>query len=116
MKIKNNVEFESFNDGVCTIYSESRVKEGDYNIRYSGLGFSKRVMGIQRHFIADAYHKKVDKVIRIPIIPIIEEYDIVKIDKTLYSIELIQELKDTNPPSYQLNMKICERNLTGNLK
>lgn len=114
MLIKNsNIQFERFSDGVCDIYTET--SDGNYSPKYSKVGFTKRTIGIQRHFIADAYHKKVDKVIRIPRVPILEYFDIVKIDEILYSIELIQELEDTNPISYQLNLKISERKLTGNV-
>lgn len=114
MIIKNsNIQFERFTDGICSIYTET--SEGNYSVKYSSVGFTKRTMGIQRHFISDAYHKKVDKVIRIPKIPRLEHYDLLKIDKDLYSIELIQELEDANPPCFQLNLKISERKLNGNV-
>lgn len=108
MKLKpNNIEFVSFSDGVCDIYYEDN--EGNKEYKYISLGFSNRVLGYNRYFTARANQVKVNAVIRIPKVSGIDTHDEVEIRGVgKYSIELIQEIFETNPPCLDLTLKQLE--------
>lgn len=107
MKIKTDIEFISFSDGICDIYTEDEEKNKTY--KYNSLGFTQRVLGFNRYFTASANQVKVNAVIRVPKVPNINNHDIVEIKgKGRYSIELLQEITDTNPPSIDLTLKQLE--------
>ena len=108
MKIKtNNIEFISFNDGVCDIYSED--EEGNKSYKYRSLGFTNRVLGLNRHYAARAAQVQTNSVIRIPQLPGVDNHDTVEI-KGLgrYDIELIQNIFESNPLSMDLTLRQLE--------
>lgn len=108
MKIKtDNIEFISFNDGVCDIYTVD--EEENKTNKYTGLGFSDSVLGFNRHFAAKAVQVKVNAVIKIPKVNGIDTHDTVDI-KGLgkYDIEMVQNKFDTNPPSIDLTLRQLE--------
>lgn len=108
MKIKTkSIEFESFNDGICSIYTED--EEGNKIYKYKRIGFTKRVLGFNRYFAAKAVQVKTDTVIRIPQIKGIDNNDSVVISGFgRYTIELIQEINTTNPKSLDLTLNQLE--------
>lgn len=108
MKIKTeNIEFVSFNDGICNIYTED--EEGNRVDKYIGLSFSNRVLGFKRYFTAAASQVKTDRVIRIPQVPGVDNHDTVEISGIgKYNIELVQSIFDTNPPSIDLTLRQLE--------
>jgi len=107
MKIKTDIEFQSYKDGVCKIYSED--EEGNKNIKYPNLGFDNRVLGYNRHFAAKAVQVQANAVIRIPKLPGIDMHDILEIPNLgKYDIELAQNIKDSNPPSIDLTLRQLE--------
>lgn len=108
MKIKaDNIEFISFSDGVCDIYTED--EEGNKTYKYNGLGFSNRVLGYNRAFAAKAAQVQANAVIRIPQVSGIDMHDTLEI-KGLgkYDIELVQNIFNTNPLSIDLTLKQLE--------
>ncbi len=103
MKIKTNgIEFESFNDGICNIYSED--EENARTNKYVALGFSNRILGYGRVFGAKAYQIEVNRVIRIPKLQGINNYDFVEIEGVKYGVKLVQEIYDANPESIDLTL------------
>ena len=107
MKIKTDIEFISFSDGVCNIYKldedENRTE------KYIGLGFSNRVLGYNRVFVAAANQVQVNRVIKIPNLLNIDTHDTVEIKGMgKYGIELVQIIYDTNPPSIDLTLRELE--------
>lgn len=103
MKIKTDTEFISFNDGVCNIFT----LDGDgerLTDKYSDLGFSKRILGFKRYFEASSRQIDINRVIRIPQIGGIDNYDYVEIDSTIYGVKMVQPIYDTNPPSMDLTL------------
>ena len=102
MKIKTPNEFISFNSGVCDIYS---INDDEKNYKFRSLAFSNNVLGFKRFYSAKASQVNIDKVITIPKICGIDNYDKVDISGIEYDIELIQEKFDTNPPSLDLTLK-----------
>lgn len=108
MRIKtDNIEFISFNDGVCDIYMED--DDGNKAYKYTGLGFNNRVLGFGRYFEAKAVQVKTNAVIRIPQIPGIDTHDTLEIRGLgRYDIELVQDIYETNPPSIDLTLRQLE--------
>lgn len=104
MKIKpDNIEFISFSDGVCNIYSED--DEGNKTYKYKGLGFSNRVLGFKRFYAAAASQTDINKVIRIPQLKGITTYDHVEINGDIFDIKMVQAIYDTNPPCIDLTLQ-----------
>jgi hypothetical protein len=103
MKIKTETEFVAFNDGVCNIFSNDYEDERLPN-KYTNLGFSKRVLGFKRFFEASARQIDINRVIRIPLLPGIDNYDYVEIDSVVYGVKMVQEIYDTNPPCIDLTL------------
>ncbi|MCL6573155.1 MAG: hypothetical protein K6T88_15970 [Bacillus sp. (in: Bacteria)] len=104
MKIKiGNIEFSTFNDGICNIFTNDEQEERLPN-KYSKLGFSNRVLGFKRYFEASARQIDINRVIRIPQVPGIDNYDFVEIDSVIYGVKMVQEIYDTNPPCIDLTL------------
>ncbi|QXE19997.1 hypothetical protein [Clostridium sp. 001] len=108
MKIKrNNIEFISFSDGICDIYTED--EEGNKLYKYKKLGFTNRVLGYNRAFAAKAVQVQTNAVIRIPQVIGIDIHDTVEVaDIGKYDIELAQVIFTTNPPSIDLTLRQVE--------
>lgn len=107
MKIKTDIEFESFSDGVCDIYTKDDDNKPVY--KYKSLGFNNRALGYNRVFAAKAVQVQTNAVIRIPKVQGIDIHDIVAISgKGKYDIELTQTKFETNPPSIDLTLRILE--------
>lgn len=107
MKIKTDIEFESFSDGICDIYTEDEEKNKTY--KYTALGFSNRVLGYNRVFAAKAVQVQTNAVIRVPQVVGIDIHDTLEIkNKGRYEIKLTQNKFDTNPPSIDLTLKQLE--------
>ena len=106
MKIKTDVEFTCFDDGICNIYYEDEA--GVKNIKYNNLGFSNRVLGFKRFYEAAANKINVNRVIRIPKVEGIDNFDSVDIDEGLgvikYGVKLVQQIYESNPPSIDLTL------------
>ena len=104
MKIKiGNIEFASFTDGVCDIYTTDYEDEKLPN-KYTSLAFSNRVLGFKRYFDAAARQIDVNRVIRIPQVPGITTYDYVVINTVTYGVKMVQEIYDTNPLTIDLTL------------
>lgn len=107
MKIKTDVEFISFGDGVCDIYTVD--DEGARTDRFIGLAFSNRALGYNRVFAASAAQVVANRVIRIPQVGGVDTYDTVEITGVgKYRIELVQTMLDTNPVSIDLTLRQLE--------
>jgi len=108
LKIKiDNIEFQSFNDGICDIYSLDNDDTPVY--KHEKLGFNKRILGYNRVFAAKASQVQVNAVIRIPNLKDVEIHDIIVIyGMGKYDIQLIQDVLDSNPLSRDLTLKQLE--------
>lgn len=105
MKIKTDgIEFQSFNDGVCNIYSTDEKDVRLEQNKYNNLCFDNRILGFGRVFEAKARQIDVNRVIRIPQVPGIDNYDYVEIEGIKYGVKLVQPIYDTNPPSIDLTL------------
>lgn len=108
MKITTgNIEFVSFSDGICDIYTED--DNGNKINKYTNLGFSNRVLGFGRHYAAAAVQVQTNAVIRIPQVPGIDSHDTLEIKGMgKYDIELAQRISYTNPLSIDLTLRQLE--------
>jgi len=103
MKIKTDTEFTNFNDGICNIFTIDENSERVAN-KYTSLGFGNRVLGFKRYFEASARQIDINRVIRIPQLDGIDNYDYVEIDSVIYGVKMVQPIYDTNPPSIDLTL------------
>ncbi|NFH89763.1 hypothetical protein FDA33_06025 [Clostridium botulinum] len=108
MKIPNRkVEFQAYKDGICNIYYED--EEGQKTYKYTDLNFNKRVLGFNRHYAAKAVQVQTDMVIRIPLVSNINNHDLLNIKGVgKFSIELVQDKFECNPPSLDLTLRQLE--------
>lgn len=108
MKIKTpNIEFISFSDGICNIYSEDDA--GNKIPKYEALGFSNKTLGFNRYYAGKAANVEINRVIKIPDIPNIDNHDMVEINGVgKFFIELVQFKDDTNPLSKDLTLRQLE--------
>ena len=108
MKIKTETEFLSFSDGVCSIYTKDYDDNKIVPNKYTSLGFNNRILGFKRYFEAAANQIEINRVIRIPNVPGITNYDFVEIDEGLgiinYGVKMVQIIYDTNPLSIDLTL------------
>lgn len=105
MKVKSDIEFISFSDGICNIYTE--YDNGQKKNKYAALGFNKRVLGYKKYLAASANQMQINRVIRIPMLKNIDTYDSVEIkDEGKYNIKFLQEIYDTNPPCIDLTLQV----------
>ena len=104
MKIKiGNIEFSNFNDGVCNIFTTDENEERLPN-KYTSLGFENRVLGFKRYFEASARQININRVIRIPQLGNIDNFDFVEIDGIKYGVKMVQPIYGTNPLSTDLTL------------
>lgn len=104
MKIKiANIEFTTFSDGICNIFTTDEDGERVAN-KHTNLGFDNRVLGFKRYFEASARQIEINRVIRIPQLAGIDNYDYVEIDSVIYGVKMVQPIYDTNPPSMDLTL------------
>lgn len=104
MKIKTgNIEFTTFSDGICNIFTLDEDGTRVAN-KHTNLGFDNRVLGFKRYFEASARQIEINRVIRIPQLAGIDNYDYVEIDSVIYGVKMVQKIYDTNPPSMDLTL------------
>ena len=107
MKINRpgNVEFQAFKDGMCNIYNID--EEGNKNYKFKNLSFDNRVLGFKRVYAAQAVNSNINRVIRIPSVNGIDNYDCLEIvgEDHYYTIDIIQVIYDSNPQSIDLTLK-----------
>ena len=104
MKIKTgNIEFSTFNDGVCNIFTTDEDGERIAD-KHSNLGFENRILGFKRYFEASARQIEINRVIRIPQLGNIDNHDYVEIDNVIYGVKMVQPIWDTNPLSMDLTL------------
>lgn len=114
MKIKKPLEFQTFNDGVCSISRVKNIAEpGDkpkegLETKYSRIPFESRAIGIQRFYQAMQADVKISDLIRIPYKMNISTNDICVIGEKQYRIKLVQAIKDTLPASTDLTLERLE--------
>jgi hypothetical protein len=107
VKIKTDIEFISFSDGVCDVYAVD--DDGEKTVKYTALCFSNRVLGFKRYYTAAANQTQINKVIRVPQVSGVDTHDTVEITGVgKYDIDMVQYIDDTNPPCIDLTLRQLE--------
>ena len=108
MKIKTETEFSTFNDGICNIYTKDYEDNRIVPNKYTSLGFGNKILGFKRYFEAAANQIEINRVIRIPNVPGITNYDFAEIDEgqgvITYGVKMVQIIYETNPLSIDLTL------------
>lgn len=104
MKIKTPLEFQPFKDGICNIYTTDEY--GDKSYKYEGICFDNKTIGYRRVYAAKAAQSNISRVISIPMLNNLDNFDKVEIlgEDCYYSVEIIQEVWSSNPPSILLTL------------
>lgn len=102
MKIKTPMEFLTFNDGYCFIYS---VKGNQLADRKAELRYGNRTLGMRRHYAARTAGVEINRLIQVPQNLEINTHDNAVIDGNRYSIEQAQYISDSNPPVTLLTLR-----------
>lgn len=103
MKIKTPTQFETFGNGYCRVYT---VKGNRLDReKYSRLPFGEQTIGARRHYAARAASVQIDRAVRVPLRQDIEAVDRVVIGQTVYQLEQVQQVFDTNPPVTVLTLR-----------
>ena len=114
MKIKTPLEFQTFNDGVCSINCVKNVAEpGDkpregLETKYGRIPFERRKVGLQRFYQAMQADVQITDLIRIPYQMNISTNDVCVIKDRQYLIKQVQAIKDTLPASTDLTLERLE--------
>lgn len=121
MKIKSNLQFQTYNDGLCAIYSVENIaspgnmpKQGLVS-KFEKVPYEKRTVGVNRYYIAKQADVKIESLIRVPYFYNISPQDICMIGGIQYAIEQVQEVLDSMPESKDISLRKVEEvyELTG---
>lgn len=110
MKIQTPTEFQTYNDGICVIYTvvnkaeAGNMPQKGLQVKFDRVPFERRKLGLTRFYQAMQADVKVEDVIRVPRNRQIQTNDICSKDGRRYRISLAQEVKDTLPPSTDLTL------------
>ena len=106
MKPKTDLETETFNDGVCSIFDTD--EQGDHVVKYPCIRFQNRTVVSKRFFEAAVAQVEINAVIRIPQKRDVSRSDIAVIGNEAYKIEQVQHLDMTNPAVTDLTLRQIE--------
>lgn len=114
MKIHTTIEFQTFNDGICTICSvENAARAGDrpkeqLKEKLRNVPYENRKTGVTRFYAAKQAGVKIEGVIRIPYHIGVSSQDICLINGIQYRIQQLQHNKDTMPMATDLTLQKLE--------
>lgn len=112
-KIVYKTKFETFNDGLCTIYKLTDVSIPGLRpdlrpLFYKAVTFEYKTIGIKRHYESMQASVRLDEMIKIMIDRNISPQDIVVIDGIQYEIKQVQHKPDTKPETSLLSLQRVE--------
>lgn len=101
--------YETFNNGVCTIYKLADVSKVGFRPRMVAkfskkFHFGYRTIGVKRNFEAEQAGIQLDELIEIPMDRSISTTNIVVINDVAYEIKQIQHKNDTKPHTTWLSL------------
>ena len=107
--------FQTFNDGVCSIYSVSNAAPPGgmpteaLTKKAGPLRYEERKVGITRFYEAKRSEERIDRVIRVPRCGEVSALDVcVPLDGRQYRIRQAQLVLDVSPPAYDLALERLE--------
>ena len=114
MQIKRNLQFQTFNDGICSIFvKRNNSKPG--NMPVTGLEkkadrvpFERRKVGIRRFYDAKQENVEIELLLRIPEAFHVSTQDICVVSGVQYGIYQVQDVTDTMPKAKDISLKKLE--------
>lgn len=106
MASKKKVKFESFLDGICSIWTLDKNRKPKKVL--DNIRFQNRVVGYKRNYCAEQADYKIEKLIRIPRADNITRGAFVVIDTEQYSVVQAQPIYDTIPQCTDLTLAQSE--------
>lgn len=115
----NNEITQQFNDGVVQIYTlTDSVTDGMQPVPTGTLRLTLRYeeqrLGINRLYLAKQNQVEIERVIRVPRLPISNQDGAVTEDGTQYGIESVQSVDGVYPPSVDVALKRIAQNFNVN--
>lgn len=95
MKIQTPTEFQTFADGICSVWTTLR-NQPDKEL-YHNLHFGAQSLTYRRAYAARAVRERIDRVIRIPYVNGVEQGQQVHIGTARYTITQVQPIESSNP-------------------
>ena len=110
---QKKTKFETFNDGICTIYKLCDVSIPGYQpqlkpLFYRAMPIEYKTIGIKRNYEAMQASVRIDELVKIPQDRRISPQDIVVIEGTQYDIKQVQHKQETAPPTTLLSLQRLE--------
>lgn len=102
-KKKQKVQFESFLDGVCSLYQLDDNRKPV--LLQDGIRFQNRVVGFKRNFAAEQASRTIQKLIRIPQNPLVEKGTFVVIEGRQYAVLQAQNIPDVIPKCTDITLE-----------
>ena len=100
---KKKVQFESFNDGVCSLWQLDKTKKP--TLLLGNIRFQERTVGIKRNFEAEQAGHTVQKLIRIPRMDFIKVGVFAVIEGQQYTVLQVQKIFNTIPECVDLTLE-----------
>lgn len=116
MKIKTEVEFQTFNDGVCKVYTAQNIAEAGNKpkqkliLKFDRVPYERRRVGVGRYYTAKQENAQIEELLRIPEQFKVSREDIFVVKGKVYGIEQIQGIRDVTPPACDVALKRLEIN------
>lgn len=115
----NNEITQQFNDGVVKIYTlDDSVTDGMQPVPTGTLRltlrYEERRLGINRLYLAKQNQVEIERVIRVPRLPISNQDGAVTEDGTQYGIESVQAVEGIYPPCVDVALKAITQNFNVN--
>ncbi len=112
-QIQKQTKFETFNDGVASIYKLTDVSEPGLKPMFRPkfhrcVPFQYKTIGIKRNYEAFQASVKIDELIKIHQDRRISTQDIVVIEGIQYDIKQVQHKQETAPPTTLLSLQRLE--------
>lgn len=110
---QKKTKFETFNDGICTLYKLTDVSIPGYKPKmqplfYRAMPIEYKTIGIKRNYEAMQASVRIDELIKIPQDRNLSPQDIVVIEGTQYDIKQVQHKPETSPPTTLLSLQRLE--------
>lgn len=114
MQIKRNLQFQTFNDGICSIFGKSNnSKQGNMPViglekKADRVPFERRKVGIRRFYDAKQENVEIELLLRIPEAFHVSTQDICVVSGVQYGIYQVQDVTDTMPKAKDISLKKLE--------
>lgn len=95
-------QFETFNDGVCSLYMID--DDGNPGELKESLRFQERTVGYKRFNEAMTNKVQIDRLVRVPYRPWLTTEYLAVVESQIYEINLVQTIVSTSPRTTDLSL------------